>query len=215
MLYLKFQTMKAKTFFSFIIFTALFSLLNAQIHSEGIVIRYPFNEDAMVENGNVNHWSINGQGFTYKQFDEQNSVFIFDGISNYIEITYSETLEVGYTKTVAFWILPYILDGRAGILYQNDTNRNQIFAKLTQRLQWEMDANSTLKNINSDDDYVEVAEWQFLMVVITIDGTETTVKIYNNGEFIREGINTTIVKSKTTNYFIGAARKLPKVVLNL
>ncbi len=55
------------------------------VPTNGLVVWYPFNGNANDESGNGNDGTVNGATLTTDRLGNQNSAFLFDGISNYIQ----------------------------------------------------------------------------------------------------------------------------------
>ena len=186
-----------------IFFFQLTIYLTAQMSSDSLVAYYPFNGNVKDSTAFSNHGIIQGAEFVKDRFGNSNNAISFNGYNDYVEIPYSTSLMVGSSRTVTFWMYPYTWDGTAGILCQDGSHGNQIFAEYDNRFRWEMFANSSPTNINSDEDFIKKAEWQFISIVMTTNGTETTVMFYRNGISYSQEMKTTVVDKKTTNYFIG------------
>ena len=83
----------------FIMFKDAYSNLDT-----GLVAYYPFNGDADDESGNGNNGTIYGATLATDRFGNPNSAMLFNGVDDFIEIPYSEELEIGENLTITGWV---------------------------------------------------------------------------------------------------------------
>jgi hypothetical protein len=87
--------------------------------SDGLVAYYPFNGNANDESGNGNNGRAVGATLDVDRFGKQNSAYLFDGSSNYIQLVNSGTLAIGLQSySIAAWVKPV-----------SPTNSGRIFSK--------------------------------------------------------------------------------------
>ncbi len=84
-------------------------IINAQVPSyvptNGLVGYWPFNGNANDQSGNGNNGTVNGATLTTDRFGNSNSAYNFDGISNFISVPNSSTLNIsGNQITISMWV---------------------------------------------------------------------------------------------------------------
>jgi hypothetical protein len=83
----------------------IFSQNHAQIPSDSLIAKYPFNNNARDESGNGNNGIIFGAILTQDRFDFNNSALSFDGINDYVDIGKMNKLNSNLENfSVSFWI---------------------------------------------------------------------------------------------------------------
>ena len=70
----------------------------------GLVAYYPFNGNANDASGNGNNGVVNGATLTTDRFGNPNSAYSFDGVSSYIRVPESASLELTNDFTLSAWI---------------------------------------------------------------------------------------------------------------
>lgn len=73
------------------------------IPSEGLVAYYPFNGSAEDESGNGNNGEVFSAALIQDRNGKANSAFSFDGVNDYIEIPYSQSLDIQSSMTISAW----------------------------------------------------------------------------------------------------------------
>ncbi len=92
-------------FISFLITTSLFSQVPDYVPTDGLVGYWPFNGNANDESGNGNHGTVNGATLTTDRNGNANAAYSFDGISNFIEVINSPSINItGSQLSICFWI---------------------------------------------------------------------------------------------------------------
>jgi len=77
----------------------------AQVNlSRGLVAYYPFSGNALDSSGNGNNPSFNNATLTADRFGNANSAYLFNGISSYMQIPASLSLDTSKTVTLSFWV---------------------------------------------------------------------------------------------------------------
>lgn len=89
--------------------TALLTVLiglNAigQIPNNGLIGYWPFNGDAKDESGNANNGIVNGTTLTTDRFGVSNKAYYFDGVTSYIDIPNSTSLNITGKISVCAWL---------------------------------------------------------------------------------------------------------------
>ena len=96
--------MKTKFFILFLLLLIAFAA-KAQVNLQsGLVAYYPFNGNAKDESGNGNNGTVNGATLTTDRFGNVGKAYNFDGISNYIEIPNSNTINFSNYMTISLWL---------------------------------------------------------------------------------------------------------------
>jgi hypothetical protein len=83
--------------------SSLFAQVPAYVPTDGLVGYWPFNGNANDESGNGNDGVVNGAELAEDRFGNAGSAYSFDGVSNHIDIPYSD-LWRGNEVTVSAWI---------------------------------------------------------------------------------------------------------------
>ena len=73
------------------------------VPTNGLIAWYPFNGNASDESGNGNNGTVNGATLTVDRFEKTNNAFIFNGLTNYIDLGKNENL-TPKNFTIASWI---------------------------------------------------------------------------------------------------------------
>ena len=94
--------MNKKVFFS-IACGCLFSMLMAQVPSDGLVGYWPFTGNANDESGNNYNGTVTGATLATDRHGTENGAYYFDGTSDYIYITNSSLVSGGYA-CISLWV---------------------------------------------------------------------------------------------------------------
>ena len=82
--------------------------LSAQVPSyvptNGLVGWWPFSGNANEISGNGNNGTINGATLTIDRFGIQNNAYNFNGLSNYIEVSDNNSLDLTNNYTFSVWV---------------------------------------------------------------------------------------------------------------
>ena len=83
----------------------LFAQVPSYVPTDGLVGYWPFNGNANDESGNGNNGVVNGAALAIDRFGNIDKSYSFDGISNYISINNSSSLNIiGTQITLSFWL---------------------------------------------------------------------------------------------------------------
>ncbi|MBP7496458.1 MAG: LamG domain-containing protein [Bacteroidales bacterium] len=175
--------------FSFLVLLAFFVLsflINAQIPTNGLVGYWPFNGNANDESGNKNNGTVHGATLTTDRFGLANKAYIFDGTSNYIEIT-NTFFDNGWSNyTISGWINCTDVTGKghqiydtkpvygAALLLNPDFAPNTLWCgvnSLPTTVSWDIISLTTSTNIIKNN------EWDFF----TFIKNNNNYKLYING----------------------------------
>ena len=102
--------MKTKKAYLMILMSALsvlnaYSQLPSYVPSNGLVGYWPFNGNANDESGNGNNGTVNGATLTADRNGLANKAYSFDGISNYIKVNNSTSINIiGTQITMSYWL---------------------------------------------------------------------------------------------------------------
>ncbi len=72
--------------------------------SSGLIGFWPFCGNANDASGNGNNGTVNGATLTTDRFGNANSAYSFDGVSTYIDVAHSNSLNLTNSYTVEFWV---------------------------------------------------------------------------------------------------------------
>ena len=106
------STLIMKSTIKFLLFTVIvfiftsyaFSQVPNYVPTNGLVGYWPFNGNANDESGNGNNGTNNGATLTTDRNGNVNSAYSFDGLSNFIEIPSSSSLQVNSAYTISSWV---------------------------------------------------------------------------------------------------------------
>jgi hypothetical protein len=112
-----------------------FSQIPSYVPANGLVGWWPFNGDANDESGNGNHGTVNGAILTQDRFGNSNMAYSFDGVSQNIEVSNSNSLN-SLEISISVWIYPLTND--ICIISKNDpSNANEKSFRLTHQDFWQ------------------------------------------------------------------------------
>src|SRR3990167_996949 len=90
-----------------------FSIGQDTIPIQGLVAYYPFNGNTNDESGNGNNGTLYGPTLTTDRFGNPNKAYSFNGTSDYIRVSDSQSLDIGDSLTITAWgYIPAISSGR-------------------------------------------------------------------------------------------------------
>jgi hypothetical protein len=119
----------------FILGTTAFAQIPNYVPSNGLVGWWPFNGNANDESGNGNHGTVNGATLTQDRFGNANMAYGFDGVSQNIEVSNSNSLN-SLEISISVWIYPLTND--ICIISKNDpSNANEKSFRLTHQDFWQ------------------------------------------------------------------------------
>jgi hypothetical protein len=165
--------------------------------ANGLVAWYSFNGNANDESGNGNNGTVNGATLTTDRNGNANSAYYFNGINNYIQVPFSNSLNsIQNGITMSAWVLmqggtgastpPRVLElrgaygngGDAGfvMLAQDNSNVSRTF-----EVRWHNDFGNNNISI-SPTNSINSLSWQHIL--FTADGSTATGKFYLNGIMI-------------------------------
>ena len=72
--------------------------------STGLVAYYPFSGNAEDSSGNGNHGLVNGALLSDDRFGNPSSAFVFNGINNYIDVKFSNSLAIQSSFSSSVWV---------------------------------------------------------------------------------------------------------------
>jgi Concanavalin A-like lectin/glucanases superfamily/Secretion system C-terminal sorting domain len=98
---MKFHTL----LFSCLVYTStVFAQIPDYVPHAGLVAWYPFSGNTIDSSGNSNNGTAYGCTLTTDRYGRPNSAYYFDGISNYINISSSPSLDINSDITVSAWV---------------------------------------------------------------------------------------------------------------
>ena len=208
-------------FYFSVFFILLFFISTAQIpsyiSSNGLVAYYPFNGNANDFSGNNNNPSYNNATLTTDRQGNLNSAYHFNGLSNYIRIPSSSSLNTGAQLSLFLWVRPtgfysgpchgntVLQKGFAnygpGSYFVNfdeshlGTNCGGVLDTIHQNFY----GTNVLQTSNGYSPFVQKNTWY--NVAITYDGS--LVKLYVNSQLIISSPQTTTLFSNLHDLFLG------------
>ena len=87
--------------------------------TDGLVAYYPFNGNANDESGNGNHGTVYGATLTEDRFGNPDSAYNFDGVDDYIDIPYSDTMEPSIF-TISLWFKMTTTKSKLALINESD-----------------------------------------------------------------------------------------------
>jgi PKD repeat protein len=167
----------------------------SQLPTNGLVGYWPFTGNANDNSGNNNHGTVIGATLTMDRFGNPNSAYYLDGLSNYISIANSSSLNptTGITicawyKTISFMgagFSPIVDKGftqhtyplyqyKMGVSGDQYTNSGTYFG-------FRVTAADSLRSVQTNLNYVSINQWYF--IVGRYDGK--TLNMYVNNQLIQ------------------------------
>jgi uncharacterized protein (TIGR02145 family) len=103
--------MKQSYHFLMILFISCFTTklysqsVPSYVPTNGLVGWWGFNGNAQDGSGNGNHGTVNGATLTTDRFGNQNGAYSFDGINDFIDLNYLETINGSSQSSFNFWCI--------------------------------------------------------------------------------------------------------------
>ncbi len=154
------------------------------VPSNGLVGWWPFNGNANDESGNGNHGTVNGATLTNDRFGNANSAYNFDGISSFIKVLNSLSLESS-NLSISFWIQSTVSQFQQ-ILYKVTPNTA---ANETYSVPLNLTQSGTLNFDIKNNSCTPGQGWQFNSTSIG------TILNWTNFILIHDGVNTKIFQN--------------------
>ncbi|MCQ6254750.1 DUF2341 domain-containing protein [Methanocaldococcus sp.] len=153
------------------------------------------------ETGNGNDGTIYGATWTTGKYGY---ALQFDEVDDYVEIPYSETLNVTYSVTYCAWVRPQSNATWQNVVGQIGTD-NGIFFYNDRFLGslWFFNPDGTVgRDFIWDNQSRDYNKWYF--VALTYDSSQHVIKLYVNGNLVREVYETRPPLDHTTDFYIGS-----------
>jgi hypothetical protein len=176
---------KITTIILAVLFTAnLIAQVPNYVPTNGLVGWWPFNGNANDESGNGNNGTVNGATLTTDRFGNANKAYSFDGINDYINVLYSNSLH-GSNGTINAWIKTSTQFTSQKVIFAQSNGRPQLVAA-TQGINGNQNSHSAgihWKATNGQFPYaqsltaIDNAQWIMITGLYALD----TLKIYING----------------------------------
>lgn len=171
--------MKTKTTLLLILFWTV--LTNAQ----NLAAYYPFNGNTNDESGNLNHGTLNGAILTTDRFGNANGAYEFDGITDYILVPHSTSLDIFNSDlTITFWLYndnPSLTDtSYKGISkggFDVGSGYELVYTNYWNDGTFHFTTGSSGNNVTSFNNFNN----QWVMLTGTYDNATLTKKMYING----------------------------------
>lgn len=94
---------------------------------QGLMAFYPFCGNANDESGNGNHGNVNGAILSTDRYGNSQNGYFFDGVTNYIEVPNSNTINMDSITIIAF-VKPTINSVKGIIVAKSDMNSANYFS---------------------------------------------------------------------------------------
>ncbi len=174
--------------------------------TDGLVAYYPFNGNANDETGNGHDGIVHGATLTTDRCNIENSAYLFDGYTNYIELPYSTVINTDNSFSIVAWINNY------SITADSKYNDNAIFGQTDGEvgtdypiIAFEVKVDNTLRTLvrGSDNPTVDfrttesIQNYTWNQVSLVRDAQNDSLGIYINGELARK-VGTYLVGNTST-----------------
>lgn len=179
------KTFNLILFLSLLSSAAICQSVPVYVPQNGLSGWWPFSGNANDESGNGNHGLISGPTLTTDRFGNTNSAYLFDGISNRIEVP--DAPELNCQKiTLSVWVYQDAPPDGRQIIYKGDllTAQNEAYS-LNANIHFGFKQNSgCLPGIGWEvnDFGQQLISFQWTHLAATYDGD--TVKVYLNGNML-------------------------------
>lgn len=153
------------------------------VPTNGLVGWWPFNGNANDESGNGNNGTVNGSTLTTDRFGNTNKAYSFDGVNDFIEIAYNNSLN-NSTGSVSAWIKTNgLLSNDQMLIYGQGQGRPTICVNSSNnhkaRLQWHQQLNGNPNGWAMVTSLSDIDNSQWVNIVGVYD--TIMLKIYING----------------------------------
>jgi len=175
------------------------------VPANGLVGWWPFNGNANDESGNGNDGVVNGATLTTDRFGASNKAYSFDGVSNFINIPFSNSLDITGSITLSSWLKVDLINPAfyGAIIFHGDNQGGRdsygmgVYGNsgLLQSGKY-VDSGTANSDWRGDDVILDdLANWAY--VSTTFDVSNCNLKIYVNGIM---NSDTTFTSSCLINY---------------
>jgi hypothetical protein len=178
--------------------------------TQGLVAYYPFNGNANDESGNGNNGIIYGARLTTDRFGNNNKAYIFDGISNYINVSNSTHPTGNVTITYSAWLYysSNLSIGQHVSVVDVGNSGDANPSKRSAILLWKnIDNKDYVTYCSQANDYVFqtyiIPFNQWLHIILT--KTANITKLYINGSFVQQGSINSTQNVESTKISIGGS----------
>ncbi len=155
------------------------SVRDTSIHQSGdLVAYYPFNGNADDESGFNNNGTVSGAVLVPDRHGNPSSAYRFDGVSDYISVPASSSLNFQNSISVNFWINVGQFYERESYPLSHGNWENRWKVSLTDRhIRWTVKTDAGTKDLDSETELVQDSLYN---VTVLYDGSD--YEIYVNGE---------------------------------
>jgi len=183
--------------------------VQAEGADEGLVAEWHFDEGSgsvlADSSGNGNDGVIYGATWVEGKYG---GALRFDGVDDYVDVPHSPSLDITDTITIELWVEPTSTPSK----YQNIISKGDppLHSK---QAPWQLTINNKnnldayrLKNDNYEAEYniCDLSLNSWTMVTVTFDRGVRKIKVYKDGEFIKEWDKTSAIYSDDVDVTIGA-----------
>ena len=178
--------------------------------TQGLVAYYPFNGNTNDESGNGNNGTLYGPTLTTDRFGNPNKAYSFNGTSDYIRVSDSQSLDIGDSLTITAWgYIPAISSGRIvrKINTWGPSSGGYILtggsSGINTQLQLSTNPIGAVTSVTKDT-ALNLNEWYF--IAMTYDGS--TVSLFLNGSKIYSEAHTGAINLNNYDVYIGSSEGL-------
>lgn len=171
------------------------------IPKNGLMAEYLFNNDVLDSSGKKNNGRNRGAISVSDRFEKPNSAYQFDGSSAFIEIPFSDSLNLENEYSISIWVKPDKYSISGSIIAKNEPSNDQYF------LFYESAGNVMFEQNNRDSwkrttKKLDGNEWNHVVVV----ANNGKIFIYINGEIdYASPYNTMATQKNYSNILIGSS----------
>lgn len=171
-----------KHILTFLLFLFFNTLLYAQVDlKEGLVAHYPFNGNANDESGNGNHGQVVKAKLTDDRLGNPNSAYLLNGVSDYIRVPHSESIDLTKDFTISIWFKAYNLSKDPGGHQITLFRKGMVGRETSYSLMFDV-KNNIPKGIVTK---LNVKKWYNIVVIR--NSSENYSAMYINGKLVKSG----------------------------
>jgi len=166
----------------------------------GLVGYWPFNGNANDESGNNHPGTVNGPVLVSDRFDTPNKAYYFDGINDYISITASSLVDNQTSMTLSFWIKRESNDDYGIIIHTGNqgcintqVKKDSVTVGICTNSNYDGSAPTEF-----DINWIHIKQAQWNHILYLYNGTK--LKLYINGEFVKEAFAEGNIWSPQSSY---------------
>ena len=180
------------------------------VPSSGLVGWWPFSGNANDQSGNGNNGSVNGATLISDRFGITNKAYNFDGINDYIDLKYLDTLNNLTSLTLSVWCKSSSNNSLLGHWNSTFNPTGAVGLNLNISADNKIYIDMVAGQAYNGNIQIDTSIWN--LICISYDGKQTTnqdkIKLYLNGQLIAVNFNGNSVPNqlgnKANSTFFGA-----------